>query len=62
MPPAKAGLNAAGTHLPFAELRSRLQDRMLRYGLLETLDRDHCHPTVKAAVTAVRESGTPLES
>ncbi len=50
-------LNAAGTHVAFAELRSRLQDRVLRYGLYETLDRDHFYPTLKAAVTAVRELG-----
>jgi MFS superfamily sulfate permease-like transporter len=50
-------LNAAGTHVAFAELRSRLQDRVLRYGLFETLDRDHFYPTVKAAVTAVQELG-----
>ena len=50
-------LNAAGTHLAFAELRTRLQDRVLRYGLFETLDRDHFYPTLKAAVTAVQELG-----
>jgi hypothetical protein len=29
-------LNAAGTRLAFVEMRSRLQDLTLRYGLLET--------------------------
>ena len=47
-------LNAAGIHLAFAELRGRLQDLTLRYGLLETLDRDHFYPTLETAVTAVQ--------
>ncbi len=47
-------LNAAGVHMAFAELRGRLQDLVLRYGLLETLDRDHFYPTLEAAVDAVR--------
>ena len=47
-------LNAAGVHVAFAELRGRLQDLVLRYGLLETLDRDHFYPTLEAAVDAVR--------
>ena len=47
-------LNAAGIHLAFAELRGRLQDLTLRYGLWETLDHDHFYPTVETAVTAVR--------
>ena len=50
-------LNAAGIHLAFAELRGRLQDLTLRYGLFETLDRDHFYPTLKAAVRKVEELG-----
>jgi len=50
-------LNAAGIHLAFAELRGRLQDLTLRYGLFETLDRDHFYPTLKAAVREVQELG-----
>jgi MFS superfamily sulfate permease-like transporter len=46
-------LNAAGIHLAFAELRRRLQDLILRYGLFETLDRDHFYPTLEAAVAEV---------
>jgi MFS superfamily sulfate permease-like transporter len=46
-------LNAAGTHLAFAEMRGRLQDLTLRYGLLETLDRDHFYPTLESALEAV---------
>jgi high affinity sulfate transporter 1 len=46
-------LNAAGVHLAFAELRSRLQDLTLRYGLLETLDREHFYPTLEAALEKI---------
>ncbi len=47
-------LNAAGVHLAFAELRDRLQDLTLRYGLMETLDPDHFYPTLDAALQAAR--------
>lgn len=47
-------LNAAGTHLAFAELRGRLRSLILQYGLLETLDREHFYPTLDAAIEAVR--------
>ena len=50
-------LNAKGIHLAFAEMRSRLQDLILRYGLLETLDRERFYPTLKAAVKAVEALG-----
>ena len=50
-------LNAQGVHLAFAELRSRLQDRVWRYGLFETLDSDHFYPTLKAAIRAVEAIG-----
>ena len=50
-------LNAEGVHLAFAEMRTRLQDLTLRYGLLETLDRDHFYPTLETALEAVRASG-----
>ena len=46
-------LNAAGTHLAFAEMRTRLQNLTLRYGLLETLDREHFYPTLEAALEEV---------
>jgi MFS superfamily sulfate permease-like transporter len=49
-------LNAAGIHMAFAELRSRLQELILRYGLLETLDRDHFYPTLEAALKEVDAS------
>ena len=48
-------LNAAGRHLAFVELRSRLQDLVQRYGLFETLDRDHFYPTIDAALAAIAD-------
>ena len=47
-------LNASGTHMAFAEMRSRLQDLVSRYGLYETLDRDRFYPSVEAAVEAIQ--------
>jgi high affinity sulfate transporter 1 len=52
-------LNAAGIHLAFAELRGRLQDLILRYGLLETLDRDHFYPTLEAALKEIESGEAP---
>ena len=49
-------LNAAGIHMAFAEMRSRLQDLVRRYGLFETLDRDRFYPTLEAAIAAVGEA------
>ena len=49
-------LNAAGIHLAFAEMRGRLQDLTLRYGLLETLDREHFYPTLEAALEEIHAS------
>jgi high affinity sulfate transporter 1 len=46
-------LNAAGIHFAFAEMRGRLQELTLRYGLMETLDRDHFYPTLEAALAAI---------
>jgi len=51
-------LNEDGVHLAFAEMRSRLQDLTLRYGLLETLDADHFYPTLETALDAAR-AGPP---
>ena len=50
-------LNAQGIHLAFAELRSRLQEQALRYGLMETLDHDHFYPTLTMALDKVRAEG-----
>jgi high affinity sulfate transporter 1 len=47
-------LNAAGVHMAFAELRSRLQQLTLRYGLMKTLDSEHFYPTLEAAIEDIR--------
>ncbi len=47
-------LNAAGVHMAFAEMRARLQNLTLRYGLFETLDRDHFYPTIDTAIAAIQ--------
>jgi high affinity sulfate transporter 1 len=48
-------LNAAGIHLAFAELQSRVRDAVVRYGLLEVIDQGHIYPTVTAALKAYRQ-------
>ena len=48
-----AELNASGIHLAFAEMRHRLQEMALDYGLFDTLDRDHFHPSVEAALADI---------
>jgi high affinity sulfate transporter 1 len=53
-------LNAAGVHMAFAELRSRLQQLTLRYGLMTTLDRDHFYPTLETAIEAIRVNDAAL--
>ncbi|HXW78317.1 MAG TPA: SulP family inorganic anion transporter [Acidimicrobiales bacterium] len=49
-------LNGAGTHMAFVEMRSRLQDQVLRYGLLDTLDRNRFYATLDAALAAINEA------
>jgi high affinity sulfate transporter 1 len=46
-------LNDQGVNLAFVELRDRLQELLLRYGLFETLDRDHFYPSVDGALAAI---------
>ena len=50
-------LNARGIHLAFAEMRTRLQELTLRYGLLETLDAKHFYPTLEAALEMIASDG-----
>ncbi len=52
-------LNAAGIHMAFVEMRSRLQDLVQRYGLFETLDRDHFYPGVEEALRVIQEETQP---
>ena len=47
-------LNAAGIHLAFVEMRTRLQEMVLRYGLFETLDRNRFYPTIDLALADIR--------
>jgi high affinity sulfate transporter 1 len=51
-------LNDAGVHMAFAGLRTRLQELIVRYGLTETLDRDHFYPTLDAALDAIADGET----
>ena len=46
-------LNERGVHIAFVELRTRLEDLMMRYGLFDALDREHFYPSVDAAVEAI---------
>jgi MFS superfamily sulfate permease-like transporter len=53
-------LNDRGVHMAFVEMRSRLQDMALRYGLMDTLDADHFYASIEDAfeeITAL--SGEP---
>lgn len=50
-------LNARGIHLAFAEMRTRLQDLALRYGLLDTIDAHHFYPEIDDAISAIRRGG-----
>jgi MFS superfamily sulfate permease-like transporter len=55
-------LNAAGIHLVFAELKSRVVEKVESFGLLETIDRRHFYPTIEVAVEAFqREVQTSLQ-
>jgi high affinity sulfate transporter 1 len=46
-------LNAAGIHMAFVELRTRLHDLVYQYGLLDTLDRDHFYESIDDALEAI---------
>jgi MFS superfamily sulfate permease-like transporter len=46
-------LNAAGRHMAFVELRTRLHDLISRHGLFETLDRSHFYPSIDTALEAI---------
>jgi len=45
-------LNAANIHLAFAEVKDPVKDKIVRYGLLETIDNRHFYPTIEVAVAA----------
>jgi high affinity sulfate transporter 1 len=48
-------LNANGVHLAFAGLKDPVKETMVRYGLLETIDRRRFFPTLEVAVDAFEE-------
>jgi len=53
-------LNAQGVHIAFVELRTRLKDLLVRYGLFETLDREHFYPSMAQAIEEIgREPAAP---
>jgi high affinity sulfate transporter 1 len=46
-------LNDKGVNMAFVELRSRLEERLHRYGLFTTLDRTHVFPSIERALVAI---------
>jgi high affinity sulfate transporter 1 len=49
-------LDTKGVHLAFVELRTRLRQKIERYGLYATLERTHFYPSIDAALADI---GTP---
>lgn len=45
-------LNAAGIHLSFAEVKEPVHEKIVRYGLLDTIDHKHFYPTIEVAIEA----------
>ncbi len=43
-------LNEDGIHLVFAELKDPVKDKIVAYGMLDTIDSRHFYPTIKRAV------------
>lgn len=48
-------LNANDIHLVFAELTDMVKDKIVAYGLLDTIDYRHFYPTLETAVAAFHE-------
>ncbi len=48
-------LNASDIHLVFAELKDPVKDKIIHYGLLDTIDSRHFYPTLETAVAAFNE-------
>ena len=46
-------LNRRGVHMIFVELRSRLHELVVSYGLLDTLDRAHFYDSIDAAIADI---------
>jgi high affinity sulfate transporter 1 len=51
-------LNEKGVHLAFVELRTRLRELIERYGLNETLDREHFYPSIEVALADIAHLDT----
>jgi high affinity sulfate transporter 1 len=54
-------LNAQGVNIALVELRDRLQDLIVRYGLDDTLDREHVYPSVVTALEAIGREAAASE-
>jgi len=54
-------LNARSIHLIFAEMKDPVKDRVIRYGLLETIEHRHFFPTIDVAVEAFKHRNDHLE-
>jgi MFS superfamily sulfate permease-like transporter len=50
-------LRDLGVHLVFVELRNRLQERLVGYGLADTVARTSFHHSVDLAIEAIRSDG-----
>ena len=48
-------LNDAGIHLVFAELKDPVKDKIINYGLLDTIDMRHFYLTLETAVDAFHQ-------
>lgn len=48
-------LNNQGIHLVFAEMKDPVKEKIVRYGLLDTIDQRHFYPTIESAVAAFRD-------
>ena len=55
-------LNANDIHLVFAELKDPVQDKIVRYGLLDTIDQRHFYPTIEVAIEAFYEENNNLQA
>lgn len=51
-------LNSKGMHLVFAEMKDPVKEKIVAYGLLETIDQRHFYPTLEAAVAACQHEMT----
>jgi high affinity sulfate transporter 1 len=51
-------LNASGVHVALAEMRTRLEDLIQRYGLFETIHHDRFFSSVEAALEAIGKERT----